>query len=102
METKYYVHRSTGTQGTATDELWNTIPYHLHRNNTWNISMVYTYVHPKKLKYGLKRKETELKRKEKKKKTKRNQNKHALRAQAESLGDTVAVCWYDQSYDMSS
>ena len=26
---------------------------------------------------------------------------HALRAQAEPRGDKVAVCWYDQSYDMS-
>ena len=26
---------------------------------------------------------------------------HARRAQAESHGDTVAVCWHNQSYDMS-
>ena len=30
------------------------------------------------------------------------QNKHSLRAQAESRRDKLAVCWYDQSYDMSS
>ena len=31
------------------------------------------------------------------------QNKHALREQAESWGDKVAVCrWYGQSYDVSS
>ena len=39
-----------------------------------------------------------MKRKERKK---RKQNHHALRAQAESRGDKVAVCWYDQFYDMS-
>ena len=63
------------------------------------------YVHPKKITKGVK--ERNRKRKERKKmktKTKKNetQTKHALRAQAESQGDKVAACWYDQSYDMSS
>ena len=31
-----------------------------------------------------------------------NKTKHAFRAQAESRGDKVDVCWYDQSYDMTS
>ena len=54
------------------------------------------------------------KRKKKKARRKRNENtqniwngkerkrrKQALRAQAESLGDKVAVCWYDQFCDVS-
>ena len=40
--------------------------------------------------------------KERKKKTEPKVIVHALRAQAESRGDKVAVCWHDQSYDMSS
>ena len=32
----------------------------------------------------------------------RKRSKQALRAQAESLGDNVAVGWYDQSCDVSS
>ena len=55
-------------------------------------------VHPKK-KMPKKGKKA---RKRKEKKRNRNNNKHALRAQAESRGDKVAVCWYDQSCDMSS
>ena len=39
--------------------------------------------------------------KERKKKTEPKVIVHALRAQAESRGDKVAVCWHDQSYDMS-
>ena len=47
-----------------------------------------------------KRGKKEKKRKERKEK--RNKNfMHARRAQAESRGDKVAVCWYNQSYDMS-
>ena len=37
-----------------------------------------------------------------KEKKKRTRSKQALRAQAEFLGDKVAVCWYDQSCDVSS
>ena len=52
-------------------------------------------------KEGKKRQKKKEKKKEKKrKKEKRSQNQHALRAQAESRVDKVAVCLYDQSYDM--
>ena len=44
----------------------------------------------------------EMKRKERKEKTKLKIIMHALRAQAESRGDMVAVCWYDLSYYMST
>ena len=56
------------------------------------------------IKIRVKRKETERKEKKRKeeKKRKMNPNKHALRAQAESRGDKVAACWYDQSYEVSS
>ena len=53
--------------------------------------MVHTYTREKG---RAQRKETERKEKKKKKK-KRNQNKQALRTQAESGGDKVAVYWYD-------
>ena len=43
----------------------------------------------------------EMKRKERKEKTKLKIIMHALRAQAELREDKVAVCWYDQSCDMS-
>ena len=58
-----------------------------------------------------KREENERKTKENETKTKENERKRkktktktnfALRAQAESGGDNVAVCWYDQPYDLSS
>ena len=45
-----------------------------------------------------KRKDTETKETKRKKK----RSKHVLRAQVESLGDKVAVCWHDQSCDVSS
>ena len=93
----YYVHRVTSTQEEGTNELWNTVSYDLHPNNARNISMGKN-VHPKK-KMPKKGKKA---RKRKEKKRNRNNNKHALRAQAESRGDKVAVCWYDQSCDMSS
>ena len=87
-----------------TNELWYTIPYHLHPNYTKNkIHGMYWYTRKK-----------EEKRKKKKARRKRNENtqkiwngkerkrrKQALRAQAESLGDKVAVCWYDQFCDVS-
>ena len=37
-----------------------------------------------------------------KEKKERKRSKQALRAQAESVGGKVAVCWYDQSCDVSS
>ena len=42
-----------------------------------------------------------MRRKGRKKRTKQKIIMHALKAQAESRGDKVAVWWYDQSYDMS-
>ena len=45
-----------------------------------------------------KRKETEQKEKQRNK----NGSKHALRAQAESLGGVIPNCWYDQSCAVSS
>ena len=56
-------------------------------------------VHPKKRR--LKKDENKRNRKETKE-TKMKQKRRCTRAQAESRGDKVAVCWYDQSYDMSS
>ena len=75
-----------------TNELWYTIPYHFQPNYTRNKSMVCTGTPEKKKR---KNKNT---RKEKKE---RKRSKQALRAQAESVGGKVAVCWYDQSCDVS-
>ena len=44
----------------------------------------------------------ENKKENKENKEKRHKNKYALSAQAESRGDKVGVCWYDQCEDMSS
>ena len=54
--------------------------------------------------YQVSRRKTDRERKKiKEKNEKWNKNKHyALREQAESQGDKVAVCWYGQSYDVSS
>ena len=52
----------------------------------------------KKKKHGEEKEDTQKRRKRKE----RKRSKRALRAQAESLGDKVAVGWYDQSCDMSS
>ena len=49
---------------------------------------------------GKKDRKKRKKKEKKRKKEKRSQNQHALRAQAESRVDKVAVCLYDQSYDM--
>ena len=62
------------------------------------------YVHPKKddINNGKLGRNTKENKKEKEQKGKKGEaeNKHARRAQAESRGDKVAVCWYDQSYDV--
>ena len=62
---------------------------------------VHTYIHPKKTKKKGKKERNGEDKKRKGRKVTRNK-KLALRAQAESRGDKVAVCCYDQSYDMSS
>ena len=83
--------------------------------------MAHTYLHPKKrtkrgllYKEGQKKTEEGLKgakkerdrekmrRKERKKKNETKIIMHALSAQAKYRGDKVAVCWCDQSSDMSS
>ena len=43
-----------------------------------------------------------MRRKERKEQNETKIIMHALRAQAESRGDMVAVCWYDLSYYMST
>ena len=80
--------------------------------------MVHIYLHPKRRtkkdyscskKEGQKRAKARVKNERKRQEMKVNEGKknktsilmHALRAQAESRGDKVAVCWYDQSHDMS-
>ena len=65
------------------------------------------FVHPKieDDKKGEKERNITGKEKKRKNRGKKDETKiimHALRAQAESRGDKVAVCWYDQFYDMSS
>ena len=114
------MHRSASTQRERYySGLWYTIPYDLRRDNTRNIAAVHTYVHPKKrtkrgllYKEGQKKTEAglkgakeersreEMRRKERKKKNETKIIMHALRAQAEYLGDKVAVCWCDQSCDV--
>ena len=88
-----------------TNELWYTISYHLLPNFTRNKSTVCAGTPEKKKKR--KKKKTRRKRKENtqkegNKRKERKRSKQALRAQAESLGDKVAVCRYDQSCDVSS
>ena len=52
---------------------------------------------------GIKKEKRRKEEKKRKKNRKMRENKHALREQAESSGDKVAVCWwYGQSYDVSS
>ena len=74
------------------NELWYTFPY-------WYIRQ----------KNDEKEKEKTRKKERKREDTENNENKikkkrskHALRAQAESLGDKIAVCWYDPCCDVSS
>ena len=95
-----------------TNELWYTIPHHLQPNYTRNKSMACTGTpetstgtpetkeekEKKNTEKERKRKDTETKETKRKKK----RSKHVLRAQVESLGDKVAVCWHDQSCDVSS
>ena len=88
-----------------TNELWNTIPYHLQPKYTRNKSMVCIGSPEKKVKEKAKNTTEEKEKKRHRKQGKwwkEKRSKHALRAQAESLGDKVAVCWYDQSSDVSS
>ena len=51
--------------------------------------------------YKGKKKETEKEKKKngrkRKRRKKETETNHAIRAPAESLGDKVAACWYDQS-----
>ena len=74
-----------------------TIIYQVARNYYKEYQVVLIPGIKKDKRQGKKEKE----RKEMKNETKTNM--HALREQAESGGDTVAVCWwYGQSYDVSS
>ena len=81
-----------------TNELWYTISYHLLPNFTRNKSTVCAGTPEKKKKRKKKKfeegKERKIHRKKQKKRKERKRSKQALRAQAESLGDKVAVCWY--------
>ena len=53
--------------------------------------------------YQVSRRKTNRKKKERQESEKWNENEHhALRGQAESWRDKFVVCWYSQSYDVSS
>ena len=97
-------------KGNATKKLSYTIPYHLQPNNTRNIPMVLCVCTlEEQEREKMKKKTRKLKgNKTKKKKAKikyilvEKRSKHVFRAQAESRGQGSAVCWYDQSYDLSN
>ena len=61
-----------------------------------------TYTRKMKTRRAKRQEKKQKGRKIKEKERDRKQNEHALRAQAVSRRDRVAVCWYDNSYDMSS
>ena len=92
------------------NDLSYTIPYQLLRDNTRNIDVVHAYtrkrglemtVTQRRAKKGEKGHKRKKENKTKERKKERNKNfVHARRAQAESRGDKVAVCWHNQSYDM--
>ena len=100
------MHRSTSTQR---ERYYKDLSYLLVRNNTRNVAVVHAYTRKGGLERTVKKKGKKgqiraKKEKRKEKKGKKSETKnfiHTRRAQAESRGDKVAVCWHNQSHDMS-
>ena len=101
------MHCSTSTQRERHyNDLSYTIPYQLLRDKNRNIAVVHAYTRKRGLEMAVIQRRAKKGKKEKKKRKERKKNEtknfmHAGRAQAESRGYKVAVCWHNQSYDMS-
>lgn len=82
-------------QGNGADERWYTIPYHYNQitiPHPW-----YVLLYTRKISKRAKKKGEEKKMDEKETK-----QTSAQGAEADSRGNKVDVCWYDQPYDLPS